>query len=284
MTFVDSIKLLAPAKVNLRLLVLRKREDGYHELETIMQMVDLCDEVEISGKKDGEISLYCQGEGAPEGKKNLAHQAAYSFLKRVKNKTPVKIAIHKRIPIGSGLGGGSSNAASVIMGLNQLLDAGFSNEKLREIGKEIGADVPFFIFQKTAIATGIGEKLEGIEFPKFWFVLVNPGFAISSAWAYNNLNLRLTKRTRNTSIDELIKPPPHLNELLCNDLEIAVRGRYPVIQEMKDALLLNGAKAALMSGSGPTVFGVFSNKEKAQNVFKILRSRYNWRVFLVRSI
>jgi 4-diphosphocytidyl-2-C-methyl-D-erythritol kinase len=271
--------------VNLRLVVLGKREDDYHDLQTIMQMIDLYDEVEILKEIDEEISLYCKGEGVPGGKENLAYRAAQVFMKRVKKNFGVKISIHKRIPKASGLGGGSSNAASVIMGLNKLFDLNLSNEEMRGIGKEIGADAPFFIFQKTAIVTGIGEILKEIEdFPKFWFVLVNPGFEVSTAWAYKSLNLRLTKKVINTSINELINQPYRLDKLFYNDLEKVVIRKYPVIQKMKDVLILNGAKASLMSGSGPTVFGIFSKEEKAQDTFKILRSEYNWRVFLARSI
>jgi len=281
----DSIKLLSPAKVNLSLAVLKKRGDGYHDLWTIMQLIDLYDQVEISKEIDGKITLYCEGENVPSGKKNLAYRAARALMKRVKKSFGVKISLHKKIPLGSGLGGGSSNAASVLMGLNTLFNCELSNEELMKIGKEIGADVPFFIFQKTALATGIGEKLEKIDnFPKLWFVLTNPGFEVSTAWTYNSLNLRLTKKAINTSIDELIKQPERFNELLYNDLEKVVINRYPVIQKMKDVLNLHGAVFSLMSGSGPTVFGIFSKKEAAKATFEILLSRYNWRVFMAQSI
>ncbi len=282
----DSIELLSPAKVNLRLIVLKKRGDGYHELQTIMQLVDLYDDVKILKNLKRNISLQCRGEGVPSGRENLAYRAAQTFFEVTGGNHGVDIFINKRIPTSAGLGGGSSNAASVIMGLNRLYNYNLSNEDLRKIGRDIGADVPFFIFRKTAVAGGIGEELKAIDFiPNFWFILVNPGFEVSTAWAFRNLNLRLTKRAINTSINSFTWQHCNYDELFQNDLEKVTIKRYPVIQEIKDALISSGAYASLMSGSGPTVFGIFSGKRKAQDIMEKLCSRYNsWRMFLVKSI
>ena len=260
----NSLTLLSPAKINLRLEVLYKRDDGYHEIRTVMQRIDLCDEMEIS-LSGSELLISSQGEDIPTGEENIAYRAARRLLDEFNFNTGIRIFIKKKIPVAAGLAGGSSNAATRMMGLNRLLKLGLSKERLIEIGKELGADVPFFIFEKPALATGIGEILQEIELPSpLWVVLVNPGISVSTAWAYKKLNMGLTWKRNNISMLQPILPVSHLYNLLHNDLETVTIKRYPEIQEIKDELHMNGAVGELMSGSGSTVFGIFPDRNYAE--------------------
>lgn len=265
----DSLRLLSPAKVNLRLEVLYKRDDGYHELRTIMQRIDLCDELEISlGKRNLDVSS--EGEEIPRGIENIVYRAAKNILDKFKIDIGIRIFIRKRIPVASGLGGGSSNAAVTLMGLNRFLELGLTKEELMGMGARLGADVPFFILEKPALATGIGDKLNEIELPSpMWMVLVSPKVKVSTTWAYKNLDTGLTKKENNISILPL--PPmsdiSDVVDFLHNDLETVTIKRYPKIQEIKDELVDKGSIGALMSGSGPTVFGIFPHKEVAKKAF-----------------
>ena len=260
----NSLTLLSPAKINLRLEVLYKRDDGYHEIRTVMQRIDLCDEMEIS-LSGSELLISSQGEDIPTGEENIAYRAARRLLDEFNLNTGIRIFIKKKIPVAAGLAGGSSNAATTMMGLNRLLKLGLSKERLIEIGKELGADVPFFIFEKPALATGIGEILQEIELPSpLWVVLVNPGISVSTAWAYKKLNMGLTWKRNNISMLQPILPVSHLYNLLHNDLETVTIKRYPEIQEIKDELHMNGAVGELMSGSGSTVFGIFPDRNYAE--------------------
>ena len=196
----DSLRLRSPAKVNLRLDVLYKRNDGYHEIRSVMQEIDLCDEVTISlgGSK---LKVSCDDRETPEGTENLAHRAARNILRRFKIDVGIDIFIEKRIPVASGLGGGSSNAAATLMGLNKLLRLRLTKKELMEMGTQLGADVPFFIFGRRALVTGIGDRLRKIELPSpLWTVLVNPNIRVSTAWAYKNLNMGLTKKKNNCTL------------------------------------------------------------------------------------
>jgi 4-diphosphocytidyl-2-C-methyl-D-erythritol kinase len=265
----NSLKLLSPAKVNLRLDVLGKRDDGYHEIRTVMQRIDICDELEISLRRSG-IDILSDSRDIPHDIENIAYRAVRSLLDRFKIDVGVRILIKKKIPIAAGLGGGSSNAATTLIGLNRLLKLGLTRKELIKMGTLLGADVPFFIFEKSALATGIGDRLERIKLPSpIWMVLVNPKIQVSTSWVYKNLNLNigLTKRKKNNSI-----LPPNVNisdvvDFLHNDLEYVTVKRYPEIQRIKEELIDKGAEGALMSGSGPSVFGIFSNRERAEKAF-----------------
>ncbi len=278
----DSIEILSPAKINLRLEVLKKRSDGYHDIRTILQRVNLCDHIKISLSKGG-IDLRCEGKVIPSGPDNLAYHAAKSLKEEIPFTTGLRIEIKKRIPVQAGLGGGSSNAASVLMGLNELLNLKLEKERLIEIGRRLGADVPFFIFKDTALATGVGDRLEKIELPfRFWVVLVDSGTPISSGWAYRNL--KLTKRENYISIPKCIDKFSQILSLLSNDLEEVVISRYPEIQQIKERLMENGAEGALMSGSGSVVFGIFSEKGRAQRVFERIRANSKWAATLAHNL
>ncbi len=255
-----SLCIKAPAKVNLFLYILARRPDGYHELKTLFQKVTLFDSIGLEIQEGAhKIHLECIGADLPTGKENLAYRAADLFLQRTGLTLYIKIHLQKRIPSGAGLGGGSSDAAAVLKGLNELTSSPLAERDLMSLGLELGADVPFFI-QKApaALGTGVGEVLEPRPGMPRWFLLVWPGFAISTRWVYTNFELT-------TQGHKTIFSPGHGHEtsLWNNDLEKAVISRYPEISALKKALMDLGAQASLMSGSGSTVFGVFDTREAA---------------------
>ncbi len=276
------MQILSPAKINLFLHILGKRPDGFHDLLTLMCCVTLYDILSIeTGYKN--ISVSCTDPEIPTDERNHAYRAADLFLKKLDKKDGFRIHIDKKIPAGAGLGGGSGNAAAVLSGLNKLFGNPFPLSEIMKMGLEIGADVPFFLFKKPALATGIGNKLE--EYPvkiPYKILIVYPGFGVSTKDIYNNLNLRLTnckKKLRNSPLKREFDP-----ELLCNDLESVTASRHPVINGVKEALLKMGAKGALMSGSGSSVFGLFPDYESAITANKALSMNCKWRVFLADPI
>ncbi len=269
------VKLPAPAKVNYRLDVIRKRPDNYHDLRMVMQRIALCDEIEITLSETPGIRVRCDREDVPDGPGNIAWRAAESLLSMADAKCGVEISIVKNIPMAAGLGGGSSDAATVLMGLNDLLNLNLTDEQLMAVGVKLGADVPFFIFKKTALAEGIGDRLSALEgLPPVWLVLVNPNIHVSTAWVYQSLQL-----TNKPDLDKLPKfcnRIENICSLLFNDLEQVTIGRYPVIQEIKDTLVEHGARGVLMSGSGPTVFGVFDSEEQARKCQRQVALNEEW--------
>ena len=283
-----SIELLSPAKVNLRLEVLRRRGDGYHEIRTILQRISLSDRLSISLKREKGISVITDSPRLPVDEGNLAYRAASSLLEEAEARVGVEVHIQKRIPISSGLGGGSSNAASTLMGLNRILKLNFSKGRLMEIGARIGADIPFFMLERTAMATGIGEKLEPLEIrPSIWLVLVNPGWEVSTRWAYEGLNFKLTKRPIHIKLPPFFSDIGQVAHILHNDLESVTIPAYPEIDGMKAELLSQGAVGSLMTGSGPTVFGLFPHKNEAESAYRKLNAKYGerrWTVYQAKCI
>ncbi len=265
----ETLHLESPAKVNLRLEILKKREDGYHELRTVLQKINLHDLLHFSLKKEKGISITTDHPNLPVGKSNLAYQAVQSILKKSDYKGGVLINIKKRIPLGAGLGGGSSNAATALKAMNQLLKIDLPKKELMRMGLEIGADVPFFFLEGAAIASGIGEKLKKIELPKLWYVLVYPNFEVSTRWAYQNF--LLTKRQFHFNLHKLLRTPQEISRFLWNDLEEVVSVAYPQIGVMKEILCAAGALGTSMTGSGPTVFGIFSEKGGASEGYKKIK-------------
>ena len=277
------LQLTAPAKVNYRLDVLGKRSDGYHDLRMIMQRVDLCDEIEISLSERTGVRVTCGRAGVPDGPGNIAWRAADALVKLSGREVGIDISITKKIPVAAGLGGGSSDAATVLMGVNELLDLGLAQERLMEIGVKLGADVPFFIFQKPALAEGIGDRLTALDqVPELWVVLVNPGIHCSTAWVYQNLQLT-TKRdvaivSRSYgSLDEVCT-------VLSNDLEPVTFSRFPTVRDLKEELVAAGARGALMSGSGSTVFGLFAEERAAQQAADEIAKAHGWFSVAVRTL
>jgi 4-diphosphocytidyl-2-C-methyl-D-erythritol kinase len=287
------VKIRAPAKVNLRLRVVGKRQDGYHLLDTIMVPVSLYDEIEIGATRTDrydlvaskQLEVTCDYPLVPAGEKNLAYGAARLLLKEKNIRGCVRIHINKRIPLGAGLGGGSSDAAAVLLGLNRLLRLNYSLQELERISLALGADVPFFIKAVPARARGIGERLSAIEhFPRLWMIILYPGFPVSTAWIYRNLRLKLTKPRLNNSINSLVGSPEKIRRLLVNDLETVAVSRYPKIGLLKENLTRAGAVGSLMSGSGSSVFGVFHSRQKAKQALCRLREEAGAQAFLVHVL
>jgi len=261
---VSTLNLKAPAKVNYLLDVIRRRPDGYHELRMIMQRVTLCDDITLTLTESPGITVTCGKKGVPDGPGNIAWKAARVMLDLSGGNRGAAIDITKNIPVAAGLGGGSSDAASVLMGMNQLLGLELSDQRLMEIGVTLGADVPFFIFGKTALAEGIGEELRVMpKMPKAWILLVNPGVHVSTAWVYQNLQLTNDKVL--AKVPEFFGTVEDITALFSNDLESVTIPAFPVIDEIKGRMLQLGAIGSMMSGSGPTVFGIFHTQAEAEN-------------------
>ena len=269
------LQMKAPAKVNYRLDVLGKRADGYHDLRMVMQRVDLCDELEIALTETPGIRVVCGSAGVPDGPGNIAWRAADALLQLSGKTIGIDISITKKIPVGAGLGGGSSDAASVLMGVNELLELGLSDQRLMEIGVKLGADVPFFIFKKPALAEGIGNLLTPLDrVPYLWVVLVNPGIHVSTGWVYQNL--QLTNKAPAVNIPPSYSSLADVCELLSNDLEPVTIGKYPLLNELKEMLLAAGAGGSLMSGSGSTVFGLFADEGVARKAAADIARERGW--------
>ena len=257
------MKILSPAKINLFLQVTGKRPDGLHELFSLMCCLDFFDIIflQFGGNK---IEIESSSLQIPIDETNVAHKAATLFFKTLKTTDGLNIRIEKSIPVAAGLGGGSSNAASVLIGLNQHYEFPFSRDELMSMGLELGADVPFFLFQKPAFASGVGEKLEAYpgSLP-YHILLLHPGIEVHTGEVFQNLNLRLTKCKKIITKPFLKQSGFDASLHLCNDLETVTISKHPVIESLKKQLLALGALGALMSGSGPTVFGLFSDPRKA---------------------
>lgn len=280
----------APAKVNLILQILAKRPDGYHELDSLMQKLDLFDTVRVQRMDSQGVTLRCPDSDLPENESNLVYKTAVLFLEEtgLGNEHGVSLVLEKQIPVAAGLGGGSSDAAAVLCALNQLFDTPISQKRLLELAKELGADVPFFVFPGAAVrAKGIGERMEAVpSLSNCTVLLVNPRFSVSTAWVFENF--RLT-RADNTSILSDSRKNGALNRTtfdLFNDLETVTIDRYPEIASIKESMLEKGATGALMSGSGPTVFGIFPDDTDGdvQGCADLLRKNYGDGVFVTRPL
>ena len=279
----EELVLLAPAKVNLSLHVLGRRDDGYHDLAMLMVPLAFGDHVRIALCDEPGLVFGCEGVELPAGGENIAARAARCILDRAGYAGGVEIDIEKQIPVAAGLGGGSSDAATVLCGLNRLLDLGLGEPELMEIGVGLGADVPFFVRGQASWATGIGERLEVVgNLPFAWYVLANPGLAVSTAWVYGNLGLT-TPRTP-TKMPRFSGQIDEITGLLHNDLEPVTSARYPEVAELKRQMLDLGALGALMSGSGPTVFGLFQDEGTARRAAAELSRNAERRVVVTTAL
>lgn len=279
------LRLVAPAKINVFLRILGRRPDGYHSLVSGMQKVGLYDELVLERTGAG-IELRCPDGNSPEGPENLVMRAATLFLEHLAEHRPgqgfgVRMLLNKGIPVAAGLGGGSSDAAAALVGLNTLSGANLDAQTLAGLGLCLGADVPFFLQSApAALAEGIGERLSPLSpLSGCAIVLVNPGFAVSTRWVYRNFDLTAIERK-----DTFQNFRNGLNGVACvNDLEQVTAGRYPVIGEIKEAMRRHGAEAALMSGSGPTVFGLFADRARAETALRFFQRTFD-RSFLVAPL
>jgi 4-diphosphocytidyl-2-C-methyl-D-erythritol kinase len=263
----SSITVKAPAKVNFFLKVTGRRPDGYHNLVSVMQALELSDEVTVEKSPDG-ISVSCDSAHVPAGPENIAFRAAKTILDEAGVFSPgVRIHIKKNIPVAAGLGGGSSDAAATLKGINLLFKLGIPDRRLRDMGIRLGADVPFFLSWPRALAEGVGEVLSELPSPDdIWLVIVNPGFPVSTGWVFGSLNFELTNKFNSIKLPQFEGQAPSaglLASYLHNDLERVTVVKYPQIRELEKRLVGEGALGALMSGSGPTVFGVFEGRSAA---------------------
>ncbi|MBN3524332.1 4-(cytidine 5'-diphospho)-2-C-methyl-D-erythritol kinase [Paenibacillus apiarius] len=277
----------APAKINLLLDVLRKREDGYHDVEMVMTMVDLADRLEMDELPRDTIIISSQAGYIPLDEKNLAFQAAKLIKERYEVKQGVYIHLDKKIPVAAGLAGGSSDAAATLRGLNRLWRLGISDEELQRLGAELGSDVPFCVTGGTAIARGRGEKLEMIENPpQCWVVLAKPPINVSTADVYGRLRVQhIQEHPSLAGMLQAIQGQDFhaLCESLGNVLEDVTLPMHPQVQQLKEAMEKLGAEGVLMSGSGPTVFGLVSKESKIARIYNGLRG-FCKEVYAVRML
>ena len=275
----------SPAKLNMRLKVIDQRPDGYHNLVSIMVPVHLFDVIELKTHRTPGIRLSCRGLHVPESPDNLVIRAARAFFSRTGLEDHLSIKLTKVIPVAAGLGGGSSNAACTLKALNELYSGPLTFHELEELAIELGADVPFFLQERPCIARGIGEILEPIQnWPEFWYVIVMPPFTVPTSWVYANLNLALTKDEYAYILQCLADNPFDIAGILENDLERVTAARFPVISLIKELLLDAGAKGALMSGSGPSVFGIFGSEDKAIAAEQHLVVKDIGKIFVARGL
>ena len=285
----NSIELTAPAKVNLVLRVLSKRKDSYHNIYTLFERISLADRIKIT-RIDKGITVVCDKPVTERPKDNIAYKAAELILKAAKVSAGIRVDIKKRIPIAAGLGGGSSDAAAVLTGINKLLGLKFPKDKLMRLGARLGADVPFFIFDTPfAIGRGVGDKLQKLNLnKKFFHILVYPGFKVATKDVYQGLSKGLTNNRGGVRI-ALPEDWNSLERLLHNDLEAVVAAKKPIIGIIIKCLASSLGRRAIVSGSGPSVFCLCpTRKEAVKARAKLLRSapgalRKRWQVFIVET-
>jgi 4-diphosphocytidyl-2-C-methyl-D-erythritol kinase len=264
----------AYAKINLGLRVLRKRPDGYHDIETVFHCIDVYDS--ISFEPSNSITIQSSSPDVPSDETNLCHKAATLLRERMATTKGVAITLTKRIPIGAGLGGGSSDAATILRHLPQFWGASLAEPVIRTMAEQLGSDVPYFLVRGTARATGRGEILEyfPLDVP-YTIVVCNPGVHISTSWAYGQIRPQETQSriSLKDSVLDGMRNPSTLQDTVKNDFESPITLRYPEIGSLKCSLVENGALFSLMSGSGSTVYGIFGDPERADFTAKSLSVR-----------
>ncbi|MBP1970350.1 4-diphosphocytidyl-2-C-methyl-D-erythritol kinase [Virgibacillus natechei] len=276
----------APAKINLSLDVLSKRDDGYHNVEMIMTTIDLADRIKMYSIESDRIEIYLESRFVPSDERNLAYKAADAFKKKYGIKKGVHIHIEKSIPVSAGLGGGSTDAAAVLRGLNRLWSLNIPLEDLAALGATIGSDVPFCVYGNTAIAKGRGEIIEKLASPpSCWVVLAKPDIGVSTWTIFQRINIDKLSHPNN---DALIDALHHKNFFkMCanvgNVLEDITLTIYPEVQRIKDKMAEAGATGVLMSGSGPTVYSLIEQQSKAQRIYNGMRG-FCEEVYLVRIL
>ena len=287
-----------PAKLNLRLKITGIRENGYHDLVSIMAPVSLYDRIELKSGAEKATRITCSGFPVPDDESNLVFKAVRAFSSCTGMDQGFLIHLTKNIPVAAGLGGGSSDAACVLMALNEMCTYPVSEEKMAQMALELGADVPFFLHGGPCLARGIGEILEPIQkWPDLWYVIVMPPIAVSTAWAYAEFDryplkdaekdvgeLELTMDQHNYIMPDFRGEKSQLVRLLENDLERVTIPAFPVIDTIKTLLLQAGADGALMSGSGPSVFGVFQAKGRCFQAKEFLQAKNVGKVFAVDGL
>ena len=281
----DNISLKALAKINLGLDVVRRRDDGYHEVRMIMQTINLFDRLEIKKIKESAIKIHTNLFFLPVNENNLVYKAAKLLIDEFGIQEGVSVGLTKKIPVAAGMAGGSTDAAAMLFGMNRLFGLGLSKKQLMERGVKIGADVPYCIMRGTALTEGIGDKLSPLpEMVKCPVLIAKPQISVSTKFVYQNL--KLDDKTVHPDIDRLIedirnKDLKAVSDHMGNVLESVTISNYPVISQIKEQMMDSGAVGSMMSGSGPTVFGLFDDSRTAQLAFgKIKRSGLAKQVYL----
>jgi len=278
-----TVQLESPCKINLLLNILGRRADGFHDLETVFLPVPLSDRLEFA-RQGQAIQLSCSDPNLPTGPENLIHRAADSFLRASGIQSGIRVHVEKRIPVEAGLGGGSSNAARTLVGLNQLFGDPLADRQLEDLAAQLGSDVNFFLHNSPAVATGRGEKVEWVEPFEILrgkqLILIRPGFGVSTAWAYRSLGehpqalngkpgraARLVDSLRAGQLGDGLSQ-------LYNSLEVPVLKKYPILALYQEFLREKGALAALMSGSGSTTFALAENRNVAEQLIEAFKSHF----------
>lgn len=284
----NDISLKALAKINLGLDVVRRREDGYHEVRMIMQTIHLYDRLDIKRTQEPGIQIQTNLSFLPVNENNLIYKAAKLLMDEFSITDGVSVKLDKRIPVAAGMAGGSTDAAAMLIGVNRLFSLGLTKRELMERGVQIGADVPYCIMRGTALAEGIGEALSPLPpMVKCPVLIAKPSISVSTKFVYQNLKLDDT--TIHPDIDRLIDDikAKNLHDIAAhmgNVLETVTIPNYPVIDEIKKHMLSNGAVGAMMSGSGPTVFGLFDDEDTAKKAYKAMRSSHLARQVYLTSV
>lgn len=284
----NDISLKALAKINLGLDVVRRREDGYHEVRMIMQTIQLYDRLDIKRTQEPGIQIQTNLSFLPVNENNLIYKAAKLLMDEFSITDGVSVKLDKRIPVAAGMAGGSTDAAAMLIGVNRLFSLGLTKRQLMERGVQIGADVPYCIMRGTALAEGIGEALSPLPpMVKCPVLIAKPSISVSTKFVYKNLKLDDT--TIHPDIDRLIDDikAKNLHDIAAhmgNVLETVTIPNYPVIDEIKKHMLSNGAVGAMMSGSGPTVFGLFDDEDTAKKAYKAMRSSHLARQVYLTSV
>jgi 4-diphosphocytidyl-2-C-methyl-D-erythritol kinase len=278
---VDQVTRLCPAKVNLYLKVMGRRNDGYHNLVTVMQPLSVADRLTVTRGQAG-ITVTCNLETLPTGQGNLVWRAAQVFGEELDARIAVRLDLIKRIPVAAGLGGGSSDAAGALLALNRLWDNPLDATALHRLAARLGADVPFFLTLGPQVGRDIGTDLTPVELPSFWYVLLNPGFRVSTRTVYQGLDLAALKGRTPILADDFGRVPPR--EWVGNDLETVTLALFPQLQDLLEAIAAAGSEAWGMSGSGPTLFGIFPSAETAMEAARGLRREYGGWLAVARGV
>ena len=284
------VTVCAPAKINLVLRILDRRPDGYHNVWSLMQTVKLEDKLSISiNHSHSAINVCCDDPSLKTDRSNLVYRAAAAVLEQRGQAVGLDIALAKRIPMGAGLGGGSSDAAATIIGLNRILQLEWSLKKMAQVGQTLGSDVPFFFFAPSATVSGRGEKVTPVRMMESrWVVLVNPSFPVETKWAYQQLSQSRTGVTpmshSQAALDtEAVLSWKQVREAAENDFETPVFHAYPLLRDIKQQLTAAGAEVALLSGSGATVFGIFPDEAGARVAHASFLTERTFKVFVAET-
>jgi len=310
---VNTLTLNSYAKLNLYLEVLGKRKDSYHNIKTVFERIGLADKIILKSRQDKEINITCNVKAVPQDSSNLAWRSAKLLQDNFNINKGVDIKIIKRIPVGSGMGGGSSNGACVLLGLNKLWKLNLTRDKLAGLAKKLGCDLPFFIYNSPfALGEERGDKikpLKALRYLRLWHIVVVPKIEVSTASIYKNWDkyfktfklTSLNKRgilSKNSGLSGLTMPRYDVNILtlalrkndlsligdcLFNNLEKVTARLYPQIDATREKLAQLGVKSILMSGSGPAVFGIVSSRKEAQSLSRQLKANSSWQVFVTRT-